>query len=65
MKTMQQGDRVAVKVIDGKEVVRLFWGEKKGMILVTDEAGYEKLKDGSEFPWPMAFHPEEVRVLKS
>ena len=62
---LKRGDRVAVKVLGGEEVKLLFWGQSGKMILVTNDEEYARMEQGLSAPWPVAFHPEDVRVLES
>jgi hypothetical protein len=61
----KRGDSIAVTVCGGVEVVLKFWETKGNMILVTNEEEYDRLAHGLDAPWPVAFHPEEVRMLES
>jgi hypothetical protein len=62
---LTRGDRIAVRVLGGTEVVLRFWGRSGRMILVTNDEEYERLTAGLEAPWPVAFHPEDVRMIES
>jgi hypothetical protein len=62
---LTRGDRIAVKVLGGDEVVLRFWGRSGKMVLVTNDEEYERLIAGLEAPWPVAFHPEDVRMIES
>jgi hypothetical protein len=62
---LKRGDQVAVKVFGGTEVILKVWDHKGKMILVTNVEEYDRLARGLPAPWPVAFHPEDVRVLES
>lgn len=63
--SMNRGDTVRVKVVDGKEVVRRVWDQRGRMILVTNDEEFEKLLAGKPALWPVAFQPEDVEAVES
>ena len=62
---LTQGDPIFVKVYGGFEVQLRYWGKHGKMILVTNDEEFERLRNGLSAPWPVAFHPEDVRMLES
>jgi len=62
---LQRGDYVSVTVHGGGKIRLRFWGYHGKMILVTNDEEYERLRRGLSAPWPVAFRPEDVEMLKS
>ena len=36
----------------------------RGVILLTNDVEFEKMANGKPDLWPVAFHPEDIRVLE-
>lgn len=66
MSTFQPGDTVAVSVAGGGEaIVRVWRVTNTGIVLVSDDENFRLLAEGLPALWPVAFHPEDVRAVRS
>ena len=57
---LKRGTLVSAKVYGGRETIL----GPRGVILLTNDVEFEKMANGKPDLWPVAFHPEDIRVLE-
>lgn len=66
MDKFKRGTLVGARVYGGGEAILRVWGTgPRGVILLTNDEEFKKMASGKPALWPVAFHPEDVRVLES